>query len=241
MRVTGKALAAGLVTRDMLAGMSRQEQLGLIFASGLSTADTVSDVSGRGVGMDVVKRNVESLGGAILVQSDPGMGTGITLKIPLTLAIVRALIVRAGQVSLAIPLSFVEETMRVSRRAIHTVRGRGLLQWRDRVVPIVPLAQVFPGCGDVPTGSTRQLVAIGYTNQVVCLAVDSITGHQEIVVKSLGAYLGEIPGLAGATILGNGHVALIVDIGNLFEHQLIADALRMDRRLTETALTTNVA
>ncbi len=234
-RVTEKARAAGLVSAETLAGMSRQEQLGLIFASGLSTAQAVSDVSGRGVGMDVVKRNIEALSGAILVQSEAGRGTTMTLKIPLTLAIVRALLVRVGQVSLAIPLAFVEETMRVPRQSLHSVRGCGLLQWRDRVVPVVPLGHIFPGCGTASTRSMLHLVAIGYMNQLICLAVDGITGHQEIVVKSLGGYLGKIPGLAGATILGNGHVALIADVGNLFEQQLIADALRADRRLTAPA------
>jgi two-component system chemotaxis sensor kinase CheA len=219
-RVKAKAVERQLISPEQAAKMPAQEALGLIFASGLSTSQQVSDVSGRGVGMDVVKRNVEALGGAIDIQSELGAGTTLTLKIPLTLAIVRALIIRVGTVAMAIPLTFIEETMRVRPEQVHTVEGHGLLRWRDRVVPVVRLAELFPGCGGGEVGDWQQLVAVCYNTQTVCLVVDGVVGHQEIVVKPLGAYLGDLPGLAGTTILGNGHVALIIDVGNLFERGL---------------------
>ncbi len=224
-RVKAKAVERQTITPEQAQKMSQQEALALIFASGLTTAEQISDVSGRGVGMDVVKRNVEALGGAIDIQSESGNGTTITLKIPLTLAIMRALIIKVGNVFMAIPLTFIEETMRVKRQDIHQVEGHGLLKWRDHVVPVAYLGDLYPGC-DAKTGNWLQLVAICYNNQTVCLVVDSVVGHQEIVVKPLGAYLGDLPGLAGTTILGSGRVALIIDVGHLFEREF--------RRLAET-------
>lgn len=214
-RLKEKAISSGLLNLERAQTMTDQEAYSLIFASGLSTAKQVSDVSGRGVGMDVVKRNIDAINGSILVESTPGIGTKMTIKIPLTLAIVRALIVRVGQVSMAIPLSHIEESLESSGAQLHSVRGYSVLQWRNTVVPIIHLADALPGCGE---GQSReQLIIVRYDNRVVGLAVDEIIGHQEIVVKPLGNYLGEVPGLAGATILGNGRVALILDIGKLFE------------------------
>ncbi|MHB0938356.1 MAG: chemotaxis protein CheW [Armatimonadota bacterium] len=214
-RLKEKATASGLLNPERAQTMTDQEAYCLIFASGLSTAKQVSDVSGRGVGMDVVKRNIDAINGSILVESTPSMGTKMTIKIPLTLAIVRALIVRVGQVSMAVPLSHIEESLESTGAQRHSVRGYSVLQWRNTVVPIIHLADALPGCGE--SQSRDQLVIVRYDNRVVGLAVDEIVGHQEIVVKPLGNYLGEVPGLAGATILGNGRVALILDIGKLFE------------------------
>lgn len=223
-RLKEKAVANGLITAERARGMTSQEAHALIFASGLSTAARVSDISGRGVGMDVVKRNIDALGGTVVVDSTPGFGSTFSLKIPLTLAIVRALLVKVGQVVMALPLSQVEETINIARNSLHSVRGRAILKWRDIVAPVVRLSEALPGCGTGQTDRELHLVVVRYSGQVVCLAVDAIMNHQEIVVKPLGGYLGEIPGFAGATILGNGRVALIVDIGKLFESGLLQQA-----------------
>lgn len=223
-RLKEKAIQSGLLTTEQADALPKQEAIALIFQSGLSTAKEVSDVSGRGVGMDVVKRNVESLGGTIAIESEQGQGTITSLKIPLTLAIVRALIVRVGRVAMALPLAHIEEAIDIPRSAVSTVRGRAIFPWRDQVVPVIRLADALPGCGESTHGKMIHLVAVRYDRRVVCLAVDAIIGHQEIVVKSLGGYLGDISGLAGATILGNGRVALIVDIGKLFEDGYLQEA-----------------
>lgn len=223
-RLKEKAIAMGTLTPERAQAMTDQEAFGLIFASGLSTARQVSDVSGRGVGMDVVKRNIDALNGAIIIDSTLGLGTKLTIKIPLTLAIVRALIVRVGQVSMAIPLSHIEESIEMDGEHPHSINGYSVLQWRNMVVPIIHLANALPGCGTSLSQQLLKLVVARYDNRVVGLAVDEIVGHQEIVVKPLGSYLGEIPGLAGATILGNGHVALILDIGKLFESGYLQQA-----------------
>lgn len=223
-RLRAKALERGLITPAQAENMTRQDIFGLIFVSGFSTAAVVSDVSGRGVGMDVVKRNVEGLGGSIVVDSELGQGTTVTLKIPLTLAIVRALIVRVGEVAMALPLSQVEETLSLDRQLVHLVRDGALISWRDQVVPLVPLHGAFPGCGEHAESDTYNVVAVRSEGRILCLAVDAIIGHQEIVVKPLGAFLGEVPGMAGATILGNGRVALIVDLASLSARGLLAQA-----------------
>ncbi len=220
-RLLDKAIANGLVTPDRARTMSRDEITGLVFSSGLSTADKVSDVSGRGVGMDVVRRNVEALGGTITVNTTEGVGTCFSLQIPLTLAIVRALIIRVGDVPMAMPLSLVEETIQVSRSQLSSVQGCLLMPWRDCVVPVIPLQELLPGCGVSTQGEHLHLVAVRYEGHVAAFAVDGILGHQEIVVKSLGTYLGRIAGLAGATILGNGRVALIIDAASLFSSELL--------------------
>lgn len=225
-RLKDKAVEAGHITPAQAGVLSLREAHNLIFIPGLSSAKMVSDISGRGVGMDVVKKAIETLGGTIQVESEAGFGSSFLLTIPLTLAIIRALIVRTGDVEFALPLSTVEETISLARSRIKTVRGRGVLPWRDRVVPVVPLSDIFPGCG---TGEDRPmvpLVAVRYGDQAACLAVDAILGHQEIVVKSLSGYLGQTRGLAGATILGSGRVALIIDLGKVFEDDVLQAGIK---------------
>ncbi|MHB9130777.1 MAG: chemotaxis protein CheA [Armatimonadota bacterium] len=223
-RLKEKAVAAGVISAAQAQAMNEQEAYSLIFASGFSTAKQVTDVSGRGVGMDVVKKNIDSVNGSIQIDSQYGFGTTMTLKIPLTLAIIRALIVRVGQVYMAVPITMVEETIVTQRRQVHSIRGRGVVRWRDIVVPVIRLCEALPGCGISSQRDALQLVAVRYESRVACLAVDDIVGHQEIVVKPLGSFLGEIPGLAGATILGSGRVALILDISKLFDSGLLQQA-----------------
>ncbi len=216
-----KAIAAGLITAERAASMSNNETFLLIFASGLSTAKAVSDVSGRGVGMDVVKRNIDAINGVVMVESETGIGTSMTLKIPLTLAILRALVVKVGQTFMAIPLSTIEETLNIRKDAVNTIRGMAMMKWREQVVPVIHLIEIMPGCGKPDELSSYPMIAVRHSDRVAALCVDGIVGHQEIVVKPLGAFVGEIPGIGGSTILGNGKVALIVDIGSLFESGLL--------------------
>lgn len=225
-RIKEKAVEMGLITNSQAATMSLKEAQNLIFIAGLSSAKAVTDISGRGVGMDVVKKSLETLGGSIQVDSEEGIGSIFQLKIPLTLAIIRALLVQVGEVEFALPLTAVEETIRIARNMVKTVRGRGLLPWRGHVVPVIMLSEVFPGCGESANRSIGKvpLVVIKYGGQEACLVVDGILGHQEIVVKSLSPFLGEVTGLAGATILGNGRVALIIDLGGMFEDGLLSDS-----------------
>jgi two-component system chemotaxis sensor kinase CheA len=216
-----KAIAAGIVSQERAATMSQNETFSLIFASGLSTAKAVSDVSGRGVGMDVVKRNIDAINGIVMVESDQGIGTNMTLKIPLTLAILRALVVKVGQTYMAVPLSTIEETLNIKKDAVNTIRGMAMMRWREHVVPVIHLIEIMPGCGKPDELSSYPMIVVRHSDKIAALCVDGIVGHQEIVVKPLGAFVGEIPGVGGSTILGNGKVALIVDIGSLFESGLL--------------------
>ncbi|MEI6520031.1 MAG: chemotaxis protein CheA [bacterium] len=220
-RLKEKAIAAGIITQERAASMSQNETFSLIFASGLSTAKAVSDVSGRGVGMDVVKRNIDAINGIVMVESEQGIGTSMTLKIPLTLAILRALVVKVGQTFMAIPLSTIEETLNIRKDSINTIRGMAMMRWREHVVPVIHLIEIMPGCGVPDSLPSYPMIVVRHSDRIAALCVDGIVGHQEIVVKPLGAFVGEIPGIGGSTILGNGKVALIVDIGSLFESGLL--------------------
>ncbi len=205
--------------------MTDKDAVGMIFASGFSTAASVSDISGRGVGMDIVKSNLEKLGGRLLVDSQVGEGSRFTIHLPLTLAIVRALLVTAGGGTYVLPLASVVEMLRlgtdegeVPRRS---VAGQAVMVLRGRTVPLANLADVL--CGDPRATSVGQVaedahvVVIGYGETQVGLCVDALIGEQEVVIKSLGTLLGDIPGLAGATILGSGQVALIVDLATAIQ------------------------
>ncbi len=220
-RLIEKAIAAGIINHERASTMSPNETFSLIFASGLSTAKSVSDVSGRGVGMDVVKRNIDAINGIVMVESEQGIGTNMTLKIPLTLAILRALVVKVGQTYMALPLSTIEETLNIKKDSISTVRGMAMMQWRDQVVPVIHLIEIMPGCGVPDDLPSFPMIVVQHSDRVAALCVDGIVGHQEIVVKPLGSFVGAIPGIGGSTILGNGKVALIIDVGSLFDSGLL--------------------
>ena len=185
----------------------------------------ISDISGRGVGMDIVKSNLEKLGGRILVDSRVGEGSRFTIHLPLTLAIVRALLVSAGGGTYVLPLASVVEMLRLGtdegEAPRRTVGGRAVMVLRGRTVPLANLADVLGGdpdatrCDHIP--GDAYVVVIGYGETQVGLCVDALVGEQEVVIKSLGTLLGDIPGLAGATILGDGRVALIVDVAKAIE------------------------
>jgi two-component system chemotaxis sensor kinase CheA len=224
-KIKTAAIAKGMISQAQADAMTDRDAIMLIFASGFSTAATLSDISGRGVGMDIVKSNIEKLGGRILVDSKIGEGTRFTIHLPLTLAIVRALLVSAGGGTYVLPLSSVEEMLKLGTDSgelkRHTVGGQATIVLRGQTVPLANLADVL--CGDPNATSIHRIpenayvVVIGYGEKRVGLCVDSLAGEQEVVIKSLGTLLGDISGLAGATILGDGRVALIIDIARAVE------------------------
>ncbi len=212
-----KSLEKGIITEREADNLSDKEAFALIFKPGFSTAAKVTNVSGRGVGMDVVKTNIEKLNGIIDIDSEVGKGTIIRLKIPLTLAIIQALLVGAQEEYFAIPLSSVLETVRVPAEEIYAIEGKDVLRLRDEILPLVRLSDVF-GIEEVfDSGENLYIVVIALAESKLGVVVDTLVGQEEIVIKSLGDYLQGIKGIAGATIRGDGRVTLIVDVGALME------------------------
>lgn len=187
----------------------------LIFAPGLSTSQQVTDLSGRGVGLDVVRKNIEDLNGRVEISSVKGRGTTFDVRLPLTLATIQALLVRVTGGVYALPLGSIIETIKVPQGEVQWLQRRPVTVVRGRVVPLLYLADHFAfGNGRVETGELfTVLVNVG--KEQVGLVVDALMGEQEVVVKSLGHHVGNIPGLAGATVLGDGSLALILDIPSL--------------------------
>jgi two-component system chemotaxis sensor kinase CheA len=214
--VGAAALQRGLVTEEALARMSPREVVDLIFAAGFSLAKGVTDLSGRGVGMDVVRSNVQRLKGSVSIETTPGQGTRVTVKLPLTLAIMRALLVSVAGRSFAVPLSSVVETVRIDRCELKPLNGAEVVRVRGEVLPVVPLRRALRLPGE-PEGNRLYVVATRHGAQQVGLVVDGLIGEQEIVVKPIGALVGEAPGIAGATILGDGKVAPILDTSALIQ------------------------
>lgn len=210
-RVGRKAIEKGLITEDQLAAMSQREMFDLIFLPGFSTKDQASDLSGRGVGMDVVKTNIKKLNGLIEIKSEKGMGSEFILRLPLTLAIIQSLLVEVEGEIYSIPLASVLETLRVDQREFHVIGGQEVLKLRDMVLPLVRLEQVFNVKRCHEQDNFCYIVVIGSADKRVGLVVTRLVGQQEVAIKSLGKYLANVTGIAGSTILGDGRVALIVD------------------------------
>jgi two-component system chemotaxis sensor kinase CheA len=212
-----KAIEKGVITPTEAENMSDKEAFMLIFKPGFSTAEKVTSVSGRGVGMDVVKTNIEKLNGIIEVDSVPGKGTTFKLKIPLTLAIIQALLVASQEELFAVPLSNVIETVRIVEEDIYTIEGKSVLKLRDEILPLVNMADVFKIEKVLEPDKYLYVVILGLGAIKIGLIVDSFIGQEEIVIKSLGEFLKGIPGIAGATIRGDGRVTLIVDVGSMMK------------------------
>lgn len=214
-RVLRKAREKGLVNAD--ANLSEDEITNLIFMPGFSTAETISDISGRGVGMDVVRRNIQDVGGRISVKSERGRGMTLQLALPLTLAVMDGMVIRAHSETYVLPMSAIVECLRPSRSDIHNlVGGRGLLQLRGNLVPLVHLSDLLD-LGTANADSAERVVIITDAGDGTRfgIIVDELLGHQQVVVKSMEESYGAVPGVAGATILGNGRVALILDVEKL--------------------------
>ncbi len=212
-----KAIEKGVISERDAESMSDREAFNLIFKPGFSTAKVVSNVSGRGVGMDVVKTNIEKLNGIIEIDSEVGVGTTQKLKIPLTLAIIQALLVGVQEEYYAIPLSSVLETVRISQDEIYTVDGKSVLRLRDEVLSLVRLSDIFKVDAILESNSDVYVVIIGLADQKIGVIVNYLIGQEEVVIKSLGYYLKNTRGIAGATVRGDGKITLIVDVGAMME------------------------
>ncbi len=212
-----KAIEKGVISERDAEGMSDREAFNLIFKPGFSTAKVVSNVSGRGVGMDVVKTNIEKLNGIIEIDSEVGVGTTQKLKIPLTLAIIQALLVGVQEEYYAIPLSSVLETVRISQDEIYSVDGKSVLRLRDEVLSLVRLSDIFKVDAILESNSDVYVVIIGLADQKIGVIVDYLIGQEEVVIKSLGYYLKNTRGIAGATVRGDGKITLIVDVGAMMD------------------------
>ncbi|CRI34490.1 Signal transduction histidine kinase CheA [Helicobacter heilmannii] len=216
-KLKAKAVEKGVITEREAATMTDKEALNIIFKPGFSTAKTLSNVSGRGVGMDVVKTNIEKLNGIIELESEVGVRTTQKLKIPLTLAIIQALLVGVQEEYYAIPLSSVLETVRISQDEIYSVDGKSVLRLRDEVLSLVRLADIFKVDAILESSREVYVVIIGLADQKIGLIVDYLVGQEEVVIKSLGYYLKSTKGIAGATVRGDGKITLIVDVGTMME------------------------
>lgn len=218
-RIRAAAVSKGIIDAEAAQRLSDEEALDLIFASGFSTAKKVTELSGRGVGMDVVRTNVERLNGSVRVKSQVGKGTTFELRLPLTLAIMPALMVAVRGQTYAVPLVSVMTTLRVGRHEINNIMRRGVIRLRDRILPLISLAEFF-GWGEEREQDTCYVVALRLAETQVGLVVDHLLGQQEVVVKPLGYLMGDAPGIAGGTILGDGRVALIIDVPGLVQASL---------------------
>lgn len=212
-----KAIERGMITEREADTMNDKEAFNLIFKPAFSMAAKVTNVSGRGVGMDVVKTNIEKLNGIIDIDSELGRGTIIKMKIPLTLAIIQALLVGAQEEFYAIPLASVLETVRIPLEEIYTIEGKNVLRLRDEVLSLVRLSDIFGVKQVFDSGEHAYVVVIGLAESKLGVIVDTLVGQEEIVIKSMGDYLQGIDGVAGATIRGDGRVTLIVDVAALME------------------------
>lgn len=209
-KIARKAIARGLIETDR--GLSDSDVFELIFAPGFSTADTLTDVSGRGVGMDVVRRNIEALGGRIDISSVPGRGSTFALRVPLTLALTDGMLVGVGEERYIIPTISIQMSFRPTRSALSTVAGRGeLVLFRDALLPVVRLHRLFSTPGAVTDPTEGLLVVIGSGERRCALLVDELLAQHQVVAKPLGEAIGQVQGISGAAILGDGRVGLILD------------------------------
>ena len=212
-----KALEKGLVTKAELEAMDPNDIMRLIFMSGFSTAETVTDVSGRGVGMDVVRTKIEALGGSLELDSTPGQGTRVRIRLPLTLAIIQALLIQVQAETYAIPLGSIDSTINIVPEDIRTIQQQEVILLRGQIIPLVRLAKRLGITQSAEFESEQELyvVIVQSGDNKIGLLVDSLVGQQEIVIKSLGTILTGIKQIAGATILGDGQVVLILDVNAL--------------------------
>jgi len=208
------ALGKGLIDNNQAQSMNDDEARQLLFLPGFSTSKEVTETSGRGIGLDVVKNTVTSFNGLIEIDSQLDRGTTFTIKLPLTLAIINALMVEVSGEIFAIPLSGVQESIKIASSSIHTVADGEIIQLRDRLLPIVRLDQFFT-LGRGNSNAEEYVVVVGSGEKRGGLVVDRLIGQQEIVIKGIDDYLGELPGISGGTVLGDGSVAMILDIASL--------------------------
>ncbi|MBW1795974.1 MAG: chemotaxis protein CheA [Deltaproteobacteria bacterium] len=214
-RVLDMAIKEGIVTPEEGVKLNDKEKLMLIYAPGLSTSEETTDVSGRGVGMDVVKTTLESIGGTVAINSDKDSGTKVTLKLPLSLAIARGLLFMVREETFIVPLANVQEIISIRADDIKTIKGQEAISLRGEVVPLIRLAKILELSSNEDPKSEFDALVVEVGGKRAGLVVDCLIGQQETVIKSLDGYLKGVKGYAGATILGDGKVAFILDVPSL--------------------------
>jgi len=228
-KLRAKALEKGLISDEEANTMDERQSFNLVFLPGFSTKDVASDVSGRGVGMDVVKRNIAAMGGTVEIRSMTGIGTTISISLPLTLAILDGMSIKVGEEVYILPLGYVIESLQPAASDVKDIAGEGqVIKIRGEYLPLIPLYQIFaiePTYKDPSQGIVVILEADG---KKAALMVDSLVGQQQVVVKNLESNFRKVAGISGATILGDGGVSLILDVSAL---------LRSSRQLNMDALT----
>ncbi|MFA7330166.1 MAG: chemotaxis protein CheA [Candidatus Delongbacteria bacterium] len=216
-RILGKAVERGLIPDDG-AGMSDEQVWALVFEPGFSTAQQVTDVSGRGVGMDVVRRNIESISGRVDIRSKPGHGSTVILRIPLTLAITDGMILRVGDNRYVMPIIHIRESLQPAEAQVtRTMDGMEILRIRGELLPVLRLHELFGIPSQHQELGAGIALVLDNEGRTLCLFVDEILGQQQIVVKGLSRYLGAVAGVSGCTILGDGEISLILDIHGIFD------------------------
>jgi len=217
-KVRRKAIEKGLITSEVV--LSREEIHDLLFMPGFSTRDEVSDLSGRGVGMDVVKNNIAALSGMIEIDSEPGQGTTMTITLPITLAIIKALIVKASGQTYAIPINSVLETLMIEPDTIETIERREVIELRNSTLPLLRLSEAFALASPAPFGEKLFVAVVGLADKRMGIVVDELLGQQDVVIKSLGRALSFVKGIAGAADLGSQRTILVLDVGGLMNEAL---------------------
>ena len=215
-KVKQKAIDKGLITAEQAREMDANKAAELIFAPGFSTADKVSDISGRGVGLDVVLTKIEALGGNVEIETEKDKGSRFIIRLPLTLAIIQALLVIVGEEKYAIPLNNIKEITDINTEEIRLIEQKEVILYRDNPLPLLRLSEVLDCKEQKRAQGEATVVIVKKGDKEIGLIIDSLIGQQEIVIKSLGRYLNFVKQIAGATILGNGGVALIIDTNSLF-------------------------
>jgi len=220
-KVKEKALSRDLISYQESQLMDNKDIVQLLFAPGFSTAEQITDISGRGVGLDVVKTKIEALGGVVEADTTLGKGTKFIIRLPLTLAIIQALLVVVGDEKYAIPLNSIKEITTIEKNKIRKVQKKEVVLYRDSTLPILRLSELLNVPASTNSSAEEEeedltVVIVKKGDRDAGIIVDRLIGQQEIVIKSLGKYLSTIKSIAGATILGNGSVALIVDTNSFF-------------------------
>jgi two-component system chemotaxis sensor kinase CheA len=215
-RILEKARCSGLISDD--SKLADEEINSLIFHPGFSTAKEVSDISGRGVGMDVVKKAIEKLRGRVDIQTTPGRGSTFIISLPLTLAIIEGMLVRIGQERYVLPALSIIESFRPSREQYSTVEGKGeMILSRGRLIPLVRLSKIFEAHSQMEAPWEGLVVVVEYDGKYMCLLLDELLGKEEVVIKSMGEIMKDVPGIAGGAIMGDGRVGLILDMAGIWQ------------------------